>query len=301
MNSGKKKSILPYIPGYDNNTVLKLIFFVSGAYIMLAITWAVIMLVYGTTDVFNTYFLPNIALPALKAYPNRWWTIFTYGLFQLPNSFMELLSNMLWLYCFGSVTQMLVGKKQIVPLFMYSILMGGVCYLLVQLLPGEFRHTTPYVLGSRAGIVGMCAAAITLSPNYRFYLSDTFSIPMAVVAGIFGVLMILGSGFYVATIVMLLGGGLMGFAYVKLLKAGYRPGEWMYSLGNKVESLVTPNEQEIARKQNSRRNAVLNNIEKSEATLTQKRIDDILDKINQKGYEALSKEEREFLMRAGKE
>ena len=35
--------------------------------------------------------------------------------------------------------------------------------------------------------------------------------------------------------------------------------------------------------------------------ITQSRIDEILDKINQKGYNSLSKEEKEALLRAGKD
>jgi hypothetical protein len=31
MNKGGKRSLLPYIPGYDNNAILKLVFFIAGA------------------------------------------------------------------------------------------------------------------------------------------------------------------------------------------------------------------------------------------------------------------------------
>ncbi len=295
MNKGKRRSILPYIPGYDNNAVLKLIFFISGAYMLLAITWAIMMMVNINADAFNTYVQPNVALPHLAAFRERWWTLLTYGFFHFPNSFMELLSNMLWLYCFGSVMQMLVGKKEIAPLFVYSVLVGGASYLLVQLLPGEFRNTPALIMGPRAGMAALCVAAVTLSPGYRFYLSETFSIPIAVVAGIFGVLAIIGSGYYLPVIAMLLGGGLTGFAYVKLLKAGYRPGQWIYSLGGTFERMVTPNEAEIARRKSERYRA------QQEAQNPQKRIDDLLDKINQKGYNSLTAEEKEFLKKVGKE
>ncbi len=301
MSNGRKKSIFPYVPGYDNNTVLKLIFFLSGAYIMLAITWAITLLVYSNADNFNTYFLPNIALPHLADFGSRWWTLFTHGIFQFPNSFMELLSNMLWLYCFGSVLQMLVGKKQIVPIYFYSILCGGVLYLLAQLLPGELGKCPPYMLGPRAGLMGICAAAVAISPQYRFYLTETFRVHIMVVAGIFTVLMIFGTGFYLPGIAMLAGGGLLGFCYVRLLKAGFRPGQWMYSFGNRIESLATPNEQNLSHKKGSRRSAILINLKDQSKNNSENRIDDLLDKINQKGFNALSKEERDFLSKAGKD
>jgi len=301
MNKGRKKSILPYIPGYDENTVLKLVFFISGAYIMLAITWAIVMLVYSSSYNFDIYFLPYIALPHTVNISRHLWTLITYGIFHFPNSFMELLSNMLWLYCFGSVLQMLVGKKQIVPIYFYSIILGGVFYLLAQLLPGEFGKCPPFIMGPRAGIMGLCAAAVTISPKYRFYLTETFSIPIMVVAGIFSVLMILGSGYYLPVVFMLGGGALMGFGYIRLLQAGYRPGQWLYSIGSWVENLVTPNEQALRSKNNGRRSAFIGQNRQQNVQDPAKRVDDLLDKINLKGYNSLSQEERDFLSKAGKD
>jgi membrane associated rhomboid family serine protease len=300
MNNGRKKSIFPYIPGYDNNTVLKLIFFLSGAYIMLAIIWAIVMLVYSVPGNFDDYFLPNIGLPHLANFGSHWWTFFTHGIFQFPNSFMELLSNMLWLYAFGSVLQMLVGRKQIIPIFFYGLFAGGLFYLLAQMLPGELGKCPPLMMGPRAGLVAICAAAVTISPQYRFYLTETFRVHIMVVAGIFGVLMLMGSGFYLPVVAMLVGGGLLGFGYIKLLQAGYRPGQWMYSLAGSVENLVTPDEENLNRKKANKRGAVLINFKNPQSNFSENRIDELLDKINQKGFNALSKEEKDFLSQAGK-
>lgn len=292
MKQGRRKSILPYIPGYDNNAILKLVFFISGAYIMLAISWAVVMMVDKTDATFATYFLPAISLPHLSDLSHHWWTPFTYGLFHYPNSFMELLSNMLWLYCFGSVLQMLVGKREVVPLYIYSMLAGAVFYYIAQLLPPEFAKCPPYLLGPRAGIMGMCIAAVTISPKYKFYLTETFSIPIMVVAGIFVVLTFLSSGFYFPIALLIAGGGLTGFAYVRLLRAGYRPGQWMYALGNGLERSVTPKSGAISNIRRESRKVPLSS--------RQERVDELLDKINQKGYKSLSQEERDFLSGAGK-
>ncbi len=292
MKQGRKKSILPYIPGYDNNAVLKLVFFISGAYIMLAITWAIVMIVDISDQNFATYFVPAIALPRLHDLAQHWWTPLTYGIFHYPNSFMELLSNMLWLYCFGSVMQMLVGKREVVPLYVYSMLAGAAMYYGAQLLPPEFAKCPPYLLGPRAGITGMCVAAVTISPKYRFYLTETFSIPIMVVAGIFLVLTFISSGFYFPIIALIAGGGLMGFIYIRLLRSGYRPGQWMYSIGSRLESSVTPKgDGKQVRNRGSRIIPMQSR---------QERIDELLDKINQKGYKSLSQEERDFLSGAGK-
>lgn len=299
MSTSRKRSALSYIPGYANNAVLQLIIASGVAFVILGISWAIIKIIYQGSDlVFNEYFIANVALPALPLLKTHWWTIFTYGWFHF-SGFFELLSNMLWLYCFGSVVQMLVGHKQVIPLYAYSLVVGGIFYLVSQLLPVSIPHTVG-ILGSRAGLMGMAAAAYALTPKYRFYLTETFSIPISVVAGVFTVLMIFGSGFYWPVILLLVGGAAMGFSYVLLLKAGYRPGEWMYSLTAKIEGLVTPNENAGKKNQSSRSNDGYNRYEPKNG-ISQKRIDDILDKINQKGYNSLSAEEKDVLMRAGKE
>ena len=303
MNTGRRRSALSYIPGLTNNAVLKLIIFSALLYVMFALTWAVILLVYQGEGTFDQYFIPNFALPALAGFKAHWWTIFTYGWLHSPHGFWELLSDMLWLYCFGSVVQMLVGHRQVIPMYIYCLLLGGVFYLLSQFLPGELGKApfTIGIFGPRAALVGLAAASVTLTPQYRFYLTETFSIPLLAVAGIFGVLMIIGSGFYFPVIFMLLGGGLTGFGYIKLLKAGYRPGEWMYRLTGKVESLVTPDENAVSKRYNKKSNEMMGRGYEPKHGISQKRIDEILDKINQKGYNALSAEEKDTLMRAGKD
>lgn len=290
MNKGGKRSILPYIPGYDNNAILKLVFFIAGAYMILAISWAVGMIVNLSADKFNEFFLPNIGMPQLAQFPAKWWTLFIYGLFHLPNSFMEMLSSMLWLYMFGSVLQSLVGKKQIWAVFYYSTIMGGIFYLGAQLLPGGLGQCPPLIMGPRAGIVGMAAATVTIAPKYRFYLSDTFSIPIMAVAGVFMALMIIGTGMWAPVGAMLVGGALMGFTYIKLLQAGYRPGQWVYSLYDSLEKMVTPGATTV-RKNSRGANQPVNK---------ESKVDELLDKINQKGYQSLTKEERDFLSKAGK-
>jgi membrane associated rhomboid family serine protease len=299
MNTGRRKSVLSYIPGYTNNAVLQVIIFSAITYTLLAFSWAIIKLVFdGDSSLYDLHFIPNLALPTLALYKAHWWTILTYGWFQ-NIGFMELISNMLWFYCFGSVVQSLVGHRQVIPLYVYSLLAGGVFYLLAQTLPGNFGYCPPYILGPRAALMGMAVAAITLTPRYRFYLTETFSIPILVVAGIFAFLMVLSSGYYMPVVLMLAGGGLMGVGYIKLLKAGYRPGAWMYVFADKMEGMVTPNEH-VLRNKKSNHN-IFHNPYGQQKELLQDRVDDILDKINQKGYNSLTSEEKDILTRVGRE
>ncbi len=300
MRTGQRRSALAYIPGYKNNGVLKLIIFCTVAYLLLAITWAIFMMVYGFTPVaFDQYIIPNVALGRLSTFPSHFWVILTYGWFQYPNSFMELVSNMLWMYCFGSVVQMLIGHKQVAPLFAYSLFAGGLLFMATQVLPLRATVGDSVYLGSNAGLMGLAVAAITLTPSYRFYVNDRFSIPLMLIAGVFVMLMLLNSGFLLPRLMLLTGGGVMGYIYVRMLKSGVQPAEWIYTIANKVESLVTPSERmegKIIPFPSNRSQQY-----EPKRGITQRHIDDILDKINQKGYNSLSKEEKEMLLRAGRE
>jgi hypothetical protein len=113
--------------------------------------------------------------------------------------------------------------------------------------------------------------------------------------------MIMGSGFWMPVIFMLIGGGFAGFLYVKALQAGYRPGGWIYAIKARLEGLVTPSPDAEWKRHSKTRNKMLDKIYEPKHGISQKRIDDILDKINQKGYNSLSAEEKDTLMRAGKE
>ena len=268
MRSPQRRSALSYVPGLTNNAVLQLIILSSVLYLILAVIWAIIRIVYPDDGNFYVYFVPALGLPALSLLKYHFWTVVTYGWFLYPGRFWELFTNMLWVYCFGSVIQFLVGHRQVFPLYIYGIVAG---------------------------------ASVTLSPQYRLYLTEYFSIPLAVVAGVFALLIVLSTGFYLPSLLMLVGGATAGYVYIKILRAGYRPGAWLYSLIETVEGLVTPKERASKLRSNNRRTVPLGHTQDFSGRPSQQKVDELLDKINQKGYDSLTDQERELLKRASQQ
>lgn len=295
----QKRSFFSYIPGYHKNAILQVIIVFGTAYVAFHFIEAIMLMIGMTEDRFMSDIMTYVAMPSLPLLKGKVWTLLTYGLVDV--GFWKLVTNLIWLYAFGNLVQTMVGYKQVWPLFLYSILAGGIFYQLSQLIPGNAFAGIYYVYGCQAGIMGMAAAALTITPGYRFYLGDRFSIPIAVVAGIFALLMLLNTQMHLSLILLLAGGGLSGFGYIKLLQKGYRPGAWMYSLINSIESTVTPNEHAAWKKNSKKRADVLRKMYEPKQGITQRNIDDILDKINQRGYNSLTKEEKEMLFRAGKD
>jgi membrane associated rhomboid family serine protease len=267
-----------HISPYDKNAVMQLIAFTGVGFVAVHLVW-ITLIVYAVPEA-RAYELTfrYIGMSSLDTIGQRWWTIFTYG--WCHHGFWEWLSNMLWLYLFGNVVQNLVGYKQIIPLFVYSIFMGGLAFIGAQLFPSAMMSDTSLIMGSQAGIMGLMAAGITLSPKYRIYFSDYFNVPLLLMAGIFVALILINSNFELAKISLLLGGALSGFLFVKLLQNGFQPGAWAYNVFGKMNRKISP----IEYKANVRIK-----------TSREEEIDKILDKINEKGFDALSKSEKDLL------
>jgi membrane associated rhomboid family serine protease len=277
--------------------VLQLIIASGVGFISYHLARVILLIAEANPNIFPNYFTKNLALPYVHNFPQKFWTILTYG--WIHNGFWEMFSNMIWLYAFGSIVQMLVGYKEVIPLFVYSLIMGGIFYETSQLIPGEAFSVSLLHFGAQAGLVGLAVAALTITPGYRVYLGDRFSIPLVIIACIFFVLMVMNTGLQLPNIFLLAGGAVTGFSYIKFLQNGYKPGVWVYNIFDSLNRSVTPDEHSL--KQKRKRNRVLDSMHDTRQNANQKRIDDILDKINQKGYNSLTKEEKEILLKAGKE
>lgn len=282
-------------PGYSENAVLQLIIAAGVGFIAYHLSRVILLVAEANPQTFPSIFTYNLGLAPFALFKSKVWTVLTYG--WVHNGFWELFSNMIWLYCFGGVLQMLTGYRQVIPVFVYSLVIGGIFYELAQLIPGV--NTGGYLFGAQAGVMGLAAAALTFAPTYRFYFGEHFSVPIAVIAVIFLALMVMNANVEGAKLLLLAGGGLTGFGYVKLLQSGYKPGAWPYEILDKLNHAFSPDEQKIRTKNSKKRNEVISRIQSHK--FTQKRVDDILDKINTEGYNALTKEEREILMNAGKD
>lgn len=296
-----KRSQYAAIPRYSENAVLQLIIASGVTFVMYHFT-RIIMLILGVEQqqVFQ-WMVPNTALPELKFFLTKCWTILTYG--WIHAGFWDWFTNMIWLFSFGSVLQSMVGHRQIIPLYILGLIGGGIFYLLGQFIPGTaFQATNAWFTGAHAGITALAAAAIVLTPNHRMQFSATFSIPLGVVLVVYlmlNLLIAVPDKLYIAMIHV--GGAVAGTTYAMQLRRGYRPGDWIYNTLSRVERIATPDEEKILERRNKKRNEILRTMYEAKGGITQQRIDEILDKIIDKGYHSLTREERDVLLRASKD
>ena len=178
--------------------------------------------------------------------------------------------------------------------------------LSANLIPVLRDNAQGYMLvGGKASVMAIALAATTLAPNYRIFPMLNGGIPLWVITLVFVIIdyaLIASSGAPIG-LAHLAGAG-MGFLYLSRVKAGSDWGQWMHHLYERLFSLFepAPEKEDSARRRKEIFYKADNNppfVKK--ANVTQQRIDELLDKINQRGIQTLTDEEREYLKQASKE
>lgn len=290
--------------GKDGNALtmliaINLVVFVIFKIIRLMYPWGDAGTIQYNAEIINWFALPAEGSSILS----KPWTIITHMF--LHERVWHILGNMIWLWCFGFIMQDLTGNKQIIPVYIYGGLAGALAFILAYNFLGELKPALPVAtaLGASAGVMGIAAAITLIAPQYRIFPMINGGIPLWVLTVIFVIIDLAtipdsNPGGHIAH----LAGAAMGCGYVVLLRRGTDIGAWMNNLFTWVNDLWNPDKAMKAKKMKEQL------FYKSQSkpfrktsNLTQQKIDEILDKISQKGYHHLTDEEKELLKRASKE
>jgi hypothetical protein len=157
-----------------------------------------------------------------------------------------------------------------------------------------------FMFGGNAGIMAVALATTTLAPDYRLFKMLNGGIPLWILTILYIIIDFTGTG-QVSHHLAHLGGGLIGFLFVVSLRKGYDWSIWMNNIYNWFVNLFNP-DQPVHRNQKIKEKVFYNTNGQTpfikRPVITQQRIDEILDKINQKGYNHLSDEEKAILEKA---
>ena len=254
------------------------------------------------TGVFNQKILSWVALS--DGEPDwllRPWTLLSYAFVHV--NIWQLFASMIWLWCFGYILVDLTGFKKIVPVFIYGALAGAIAFLIAKAALHN-DGTALYFLGGGAAILAICTAAITISPNYKLLPMLGGGISLWIIGILYLVIDMAtlpanDPVLYIAH----LAGALSGFLFVFLLRKGLDGSSWMNHFYDWVGNLFNPDKPDERRREI--KSTLFYYSKKAPfsktARLTEQRLDEILDKINQSGYDKLSAEEKDFLKRASNE
>ncbi|WP_447642351.1 MULTISPECIES: rhomboid family intramembrane serine protease [Chitinophagaceae] len=250
---------------------------------------------------FHTNVLPLFVLSSdLNMLAHHPWTLLTYMFSH--ESVWHVVSSLLWLWAFGYILQDLAGNRHLFPLFLYGGLVGGIVFLISSNAIHNFAHgSTAFMMGSGASVMAISVATTKLAPNYRIFPMINGGIPLWVIMLVYVAIdyatIATQNG---GTALAHLSGGIFGFFYMAQLRRGIdwsNPTVWLY---NWAKDLANP---EKKYKSNDPKADLFYKKEKEPYKIyprpTQERMDDILDKINQTGYESLTEEEKDFLKKIG--
>lgn len=232
----------------------------------------------------------------------RPWTLISYSFLHFE--FFHLLFNMLWLYWFGRIVLNLFTGRRLLTVYLLGALSGGVLFMLSYSLFPVFEGTrAPLIGASGAGMAVMIFIA-TYTPNteMRIFRFNIKLWHIALFCFVFDLIRIPSSG-NAGGLIAHVGGGAFGYIYAIQLMKGNDIGKWFENFMDWVANLFKPKESKPLKTVHRNKKQKPRPKPKSSESKTdkQKRIDAILDKIGQSGYESLTKEEKDFLFKAGKE
>jgi membrane associated rhomboid family serine protease len=308
VTSSEKKYRKKVSLSQSGSTLTTLIIMHLVVYVLFAFLQVVWHLRYEDDQVaislFTKHVLSWYTLPAgFDAMMSQPWTLLTHMFIQ--TSLWQVFANMIWLWCFGYIMQDLTGNKKIVPVYIYGALAGALGFMLAyNFLPSlEVSKATATYMVASAGVMAIAISTTLVAPGYRLFPMLYGGIPLWVLTSIYLIIDLATISVNdTGTLVSHIFGALTGVLFMFFLRRGYDWSEWMSNFFDWIGNLFNPERNK--KKRNIKEELFYRSATapfKKTPNLTQQRIDEILDKINQKGYNSLSDEEKEMLKRASRE
>lgn len=269
---------------------------------LIVINIAVFLLFFIASFLFNTpsevlmqwFVLPEEPIEILK----QPWSLLSYSF--LHGGFLHILFNMIWLNFFSKFVLNLFSEKRFLTVYLLGALYGGLLFVTAYNVFPVFQSKAGYLLGASASVSALMVFAATYSPNisFRFFMVTIKLWQLAV--GLFLLdLFRLGSGTNPGGMLSHIGGAVFGYLYAVQLAKGNDIGLWFEKIVASLANMFKTRKSTPFRKVHK----TAKNSSKRKATVVkderQIKIDGILDKIGKSGYESLTKQEKDFLFKAG--
>lgn len=260
-------------------------------------------------ETFKTF----ISVPSdLMTLATRFWTPLTY-MFVHEGAF-HIIFNMLWLWWFGKIFTVFLDVKKILPIYLLGGLAGAVLFVLSYNLIPAFAGSNFPMIGASASVMAVVFATVALSPDYSIrliFIGDVRIKYIALVLVLFDLLAIgnlSNTGGHIAH----LGGAGMGFFLMRMLQNGNDFISPINNFFDKIQGkersapkIMRRRPEPVGSESKRYQKTVITSINRKtkeslspeNMTMQEKKdkVDEILDKIKEKGYDNLSKAEREFL------
>jgi len=246
----------------------------------------------------NSYeqLMSRFAVPtSLKAFLYQPWSIFTYSTTEVFSNFFRLLSNMVWLFFYAQILKLYTRDAVIIPIFIYGTILGAIGFLVFCAIPSFAQLQVMPLMGAHNGIIALAMAATVIAPSYKILPQIRGGISLWIVTLIYLLInvssvAVVGAGYGVG----LLLAAMVGASFSLLLKKDIDITDWMNNLWQKLRLFfvkpVKKTAKEVVFYKTGNRQPY-----NKEPIVTAEKIDQLLDKINEKGIGALTAIEKEIL------
>ncbi len=278
------------------NIIIKLIVFNTFFFLLATLgSW-----VFGThPQLLMKWFVLPTELGALII---QIWSLLTYNFLHFD--FWHIFWNMLVLYWFGQFVLNLFSEKRFLTIYLLGAISGGVlCVLAYNIFP-VLDGKLAYLIGASAAVRAIMIFIASYTPNTEVRIF-VFNIKLWQI-GLFVVLsdlIQLSNSSNEGGLIAHLGGAIFGYFYAIQLKKGNDIGAWFEDLIDWFIGLFKTGKKSTLKTVHKSKTNTTTKYTTSYAKRNpnQEQIDAILDKISKSGYESLTKDEKDFLFKVGKE
>jgi membrane associated rhomboid family serine protease len=226
---------------------------------------------------FYPYFGISNSVPASL---QHFWVLLIH--YFVEDDLRNLLTNTLWLYFFGFILEDIRGQNSVIAFYIISGIVTGIIVLICVGMNANYLPFQFY-LGMKAPVMAIATATVASNPKRKVFESFNGGIPIYVVGIVYVVLTMLSAGTAgIAPFMALVGGVMMGVLF------NFGLDIQIYKLQQFLTNIYNgdgKNKKPQPKKKVGYR--VIN--------VSQDKIDELLDKINDKGINSLTAQEREWL------
>ena len=227
------------------------------------------------------------------------WSIITYAF--LHAGFWHLFWNMYLLYWFGTYVFNLFTAKRFLTIYLLGGICGGLLYVLSYNLFPVFSNINSNLMGASAAVLAIVIFIATYTPNtiVRIFMFKVKLWQIGLAMVLLDLVQLPSSG-NAGGLIAHIGGALFGFVYATQLAKGNDIGIWFETLIDLVLNLFKPRHKRPFKKVHRTKQTAAKQTKKKPSNEHQAKIDGVLDKIGKSGYDSLTKAEKDFLFKAGK-
>lgn len=221
------------------------------------------------------------------------WTPLSYMFSQIEP--LHLIFNMLWLYWFGIVFQLLSTPKRMIGLYLLGGLGGAALYLLAVNTIPYFAGHGGLLIGSSASVIAIVTATAIMAPDYRMNLLFLGAVSLKWIAIVtIGIDLLSVTGSNAGGHIAHLGGAAVGAIFALGLKRGHDITAPLNSLIDTIVNLFRrrPKVRPARFRASGAPSAPRPKAPSAASAADQAELDNILDKIKKSGYSSLTADER---------